>query len=540
MGERLSDSRFRSMRALFRMVPSVVVTSAGFGLFLLSTEANRLPSVQAATNSASSSTTTPITNTITVIALIVLAIALRDKLERLTLPNVAIVALGALHSVALYELWGLLVPTENAVLAMLCGEIARIVWVVLFFCWINELFPRGPVVTAVAFSLGCIVSAACSGFTALMRADAAVGVLALLPTAASLCLCYVRAAFKREPAEPDEANGAIDVDVRALRFDAFESAKEAAYRHNVLRLVAMSVSMLCYAFVFGYVHMQWVTRPVDDAGYLIMQAGVALGSACAGAFTLLFVRYLWSYFNLQLYLFSLVPVTILALWLTSFVHGASLLFYLILLNFAQKSLYFLMVVFPFAVKMQRSAYLPWIVICLSFEVGKLASVYAMDWAYGVYDALSAVASIVLFCCCAFVMSIDAQQHGQHEASNAAANADSATAGSEPKAQPPHRNRFRHACEDLAEEHQLTEREFDAFFLLARGRTAGHIAETLVISPSTAKVYTRSIYAKLGVHSQQDLISMVEQRIDEQRDEENIATSGTARTTSATADPSSSR
>lgn len=48
-------------------------------------------------------------------------------------------------------------------------------------------------------------------------------------------------------------------------------------------------------------------------------------------------------------------------------------------------------------------------------------------------------------------------------------------------------------------------------LLARGRTSPFIQEELVLSRNTVKTHVRHIYTKLDVHSQQELISKVEQR-----------------------------
>ena len=43
----------------------------------------------------------------------------------------------------------------------------------------------------------------------------------------------------------------------------------------------------------------------------------------------------------------------------------------------------------------------------------------------------------------------------------------------------------------------------------RGRTGAYIAETLVISENTARGHVRRLYTKLGVHSRQELIDLVE-------------------------------
>lgn len=62
---------------------------------------------------------------------------------------------------------------------------------------------------------------------------------------------------------------------------------------------------------------------------------------------------------------------------------------------------------------------------------------------------------------------------------------------------------------LAREGGLTPREQEIAFLLARGRNGSYIQERLVISRNTAKTHTRHIYQKLSVHSQQELIDLVE-------------------------------
>ena len=62
---------------------------------------------------------------------------------------------------------------------------------------------------------------------------------------------------------------------------------------------------------------------------------------------------------------------------------------------------------------------------------------------------------------------------------------------------------------LTEDAHLTEREREVFGLLARGRNARYIQETLVVSYNTVKTHVSHVYAKLGVHSQQELIDVVE-------------------------------
>lgn len=65
------------------------------------------------------------------------------------------------------------------------------------------------------------------------------------------------------------------------------------------------------------------------------------------------------------------------------------------------------------------------------------------------------------------------------------------------------------CAALAEEYGLTERETEIVALLARGRTKAHIAKTLYVSENTVRSHVRNIYAKLDVHTRQELIDLIE-------------------------------
>lgn len=71
------------------------------------------------------------------------------------------------------------------------------------------------------------------------------------------------------------------------------------------------------------------------------------------------------------------------------------------------------------------------------------------------------------------------------------------------------DRLPYTCHLIAVEYDLTRREEEILQLLVRGRTASRIAETLCITTATTRTHLRNIYAKLGVHSQQDILDMYE-------------------------------
>lgn len=69
--------------------------------------------------------------------------------------------------------------------------------------------------------------------------------------------------------------------------------------------------------------------------------------------------------------------------------------------------------------------------------------------------------------------------------------------------------FELACETVTLRYGLTEREASVFRLLALGFTAKKIAEKLIVSENTAKTHVRHVYAKLEIHSRDELNQIVD-------------------------------
>ena len=72
--------------------------------------------------------------------------------------------------------------------------------------------------------------------------------------------------------------------------------------------------------------------------------------------------------------------------------------------------------------------------------------------------------------------------------------------------------FSEACSQVSRNFQLTPREAEVLVLLARGRNARHIAESLVISDGTARTHIMHIYQKMRVNSQQVLMDIVDDEL----------------------------
>ena len=70
-------------------------------------------------------------------------------------------------------------------------------------------------------------------------------------------------------------------------------------------------------------------------------------------------------------------------------------------------------------------------------------------------------------------------------------------------------RFKRKCAAVADTFLLSRKETEVLFLLAKGRNSAAIQEALYISAGTANTHMRHIYRKLDVHSQHELIDLVE-------------------------------
>lgn len=69
--------------------------------------------------------------------------------------------------------------------------------------------------------------------------------------------------------------------------------------------------------------------------------------------------------------------------------------------------------------------------------------------------------------------------------------------------------YKRKCAQTIKTFDLTPREGEILFYLAKGRNAKYIADQLYVAERTVKTHTYHIYQKMGIHSQQELIDIVE-------------------------------
>ncbi len=74
----------------------------------------------------------------------------------------------------------------------------------------------------------------------------------------------------------------------------------------------------------------------------------------------------------------------------------------------------------------------------------------------------------------------------------------------------HRRRFHEKCQKVASTYKLSGREIEVMMLLAKGRNLPYVQEQLLLSKGTASTHRQHIYQKLDIHSQQELIELIQQ------------------------------
>ena len=78
-----------------------------------------------------------------------------------------------------------------------------------------------------------------------------------------------------------------------------------------------------------------------------------------------------------------------------------------------------------------------------------------------------------------------------------------------------KRRFIDKCLAVAARCGLSERETEIMTLFAKGRNLAYIQEELCLSKSTVSTHRQHIYQKLGVHSSQEMIDLIQEEKAEQ-------------------------
>jgi DNA-binding CsgD family transcriptional regulator len=443
------------------------------------------------------------------------------------------IGIGVLFSLAMFMIFGQSAWSFGILPLSFGHTLFAVCEGVMFFFWLRALVPFGARFVTVALALGTIVLATLNCLTLFLKIEAAQSVIAILPMVSAGCLSY----FRHHYCQPEGLTEGSGLSVNTSSERTRESYPSASHpdtslfvprdytkKGAVLFSVTLYLSIACLALIFGQIHRQWTFLQDGATTSLIIQLGTAFGSACGGLCMLALVRYFWPWArrSLELYKILLLPVIVMALWLSSFTEGSWVFLYVALLNIVQKLMFLLILLAPFIIIGRRNYLLPGCIAYLVFSCGRVSSgllLANMDQNLSVITSIIAL-GIIMVGSIATSLAGSATDYPAPVLANDSDPPDNGEYGADAaEAHMPNSNKLRRSCRVLAERFALTKREEEILFLLARGRTAQHIAASLVITPGTVKTHLRSIYAKLGVHTQQEVLTLVEHTIEQQRTRE---------------------
>ena len=418
-----------------------------------------------------------------------------------TLRSVAAASVVCGSAAAVFVALGI---AKGAPWSYVCATVIGCAVAIMFYAWASVVFRlevRHRIGTVVAgFAVSSVLTlavGACSG-SALFAAIAVLGVCSFAGFAVA------------------DSRGTRGEPVRPLVF------RPASSNHFKLLFLAI----VLYAFVFGSVSGTTAERAselstrafnVDMAKATLVIAAIllvvlavarrpvrlqAVGRVLTPVLAVLFLFHILLQGSGQGWL----PVLTLGFW-----QFVQLFVLLVLVALAQSGYASLSFVFP----------LGWAFVSLGFALGALFG-QAVGGRYGTEDAAVQSVTVVLVIVAVVASSVlaaarypndpvvSSELPGPGEGERRlSSSVEESVVHERPDDSVPGADPISDACATLVNRRGLSAREAEVLDLLARGNTRASIAEKLCISENTVRVHVKNIYAKLYIHSKQQLIDMVD-------------------------------
>lgn len=528
---------------------ATVVSGLCLGIFLFALESERLPVLAYVDDRNSMPLLTSIA-CLAVLGACVARLCFRPARRPARLPWAVAAALSC--SVGLADRY-LIIPVPEVIQALL-WVLYAVGGPILVFFWVQRAMPLGRAFVVRSFGVGAVALGCLSMLTVAFERPIALGLVFALPLVGVALLplvgggaesadCPTTGRWNTFRAIAGRVGGAGR---GAATAGAVSSAAGSDAAELLVRSLLKLAPFLCYAVVFGNVHFSWLDLQDGGSVDLWVQFGASTGSIACGLAALALVRLHWGRALEDIMNLLLIAFALVALWLSGFVASGGVFAYLVLLNIAQKLTFLMMLLFgfPFARNGSERTSL-WALAYFSFFAGTCASYLSGIYAADSLDIIAAVALAIVFVAdivdIALLYGGDSVRVGVDDknpgidqgalhkvTAMGGANdlAESVADGFEGEASrvpdrelcpkgdhavvsPPAASaeEFAYTCHRIARRFGLTRREEEILCLLVRGRTATRVAETLCISVATARTHQRNIYAKLGVHNQQDVLDL---------------------------------
>lgn len=535
-----------------------IAAGLSLGIFMLALESERLAAL---THVEEFGSLSPLTTYVSIAIFTVCVVLLCHRPLGRRVPSAVAVAVSLVCSAGLAMIYLSEYADGAADVALRVGnQLHSLAVPVLLFLWMHRAAPLGRTFVLRSFGIGAVELGFLAMLAAVLAWPVAVALVILLPVAGAALLAMVVVPVVEDApvsggGRREEARWSALRAVAGCDGGCGLGSDGAPERMSLTRAAGIAlvklVPFLCYAVIFGCVHFSWVSQQDGESVGMWVQMGASTGSMLCGFLALAFVQMRCGRAFESILHLLLVAVALVALWLSTFLTSGYVFAYLVMLNVAQKLAFMLILLFgfPFARTRRQIASL-WALAYYSFFLGTCVSY--LTGSTGDTDFMNVVAAVALVVVFAADLACIASLYGQGgervpraselddmptvgtgaagiagaggfagaagadgAATVGAGMAASATVGATPgTGEAPTAGGMAedlaYKCHLIAGKYELTRREEEILRLLARGRDAAHVAEALCISTATARTHLRNIYAKLGVHSQQDILDLFEE------------------------------
>ena len=489
--------------SLYRETPCTIIAALGLGTAVFASELDTMTSIKslAATEIA--------VYGFLASALVLAAVGftyLRRPTLRLSQSNTASFSVALLTALCML-MRALGADEESRGLSILLFAGFQAGSLVLVVVWCEMIIRLGSHRTGLIFALAIVAYALCNGITMLLRPETADAAMAAIP----LVTVALLAVFKARTKNGHEKNAIPAIEHQAVAQNSlmllFRDRTAGRKANTILGTLALT-SIFLLRFGFDYIVESWM--PLQDASTisLLGQASNLIGTMAAAILLLLLVATCWNQSTLPMVEVCSIAALMVALFLLigfsdEFArHGIGLV------SFGTKLALFLALICPFLL----DAKTPPFILCIALSVNMASlgtySVISLNVAPEALFSLTLTATGALFALCIALFILVEGNHSE-SASVVMHRLDQSTFNSA-EAWPKQKDHLTDSVrlEGIAVHYNLTQRETEVVRLLIERYNAEEIAKRLVISEATVKTHMRKIYAKANVHSQRELIKLL--------------------------------
>lgn len=463
------------VRRFAACTPQSASVVAGLACALIMMEVQRMP----VAHSVSFSMFAPVPYLAEAFALMVLAFLVwRYPARRLS--NSAILR-GAVGFLATLSTWLVLWGTGlDETLMFVVRAVYRASTGLLVVLWAERLMGLGSWREGCLIAAAIIVSGALTCLLSVVPANVLEGILVLLPLVAA-------GAFLTYRGRPGDGSSSALPSISPAEHHPLPAFSLETTRDIVAAAGLLAFPLLCRS---PMISTQSAWMPLQD-GFTMdqaMQLSIGAGTILGGVAVALIIRFAWNRSFVLVLDLLVLPLSLVSLYTAQLVGMLFVLHFLIVDSTYKVVLFYIMMV-PFLFPEMRKG--PRSVVPLYASFAFMIAMRALF--SGLHSLLPESLYATLVAVVVLPEATPSQVSGASETSPLGQRPDIVA-----------------ACSALGDRFELTPREREIFLLLAQNYRAPYIAEKLVVSQSTVKTHMRNLYAKLGVHSQAELLLLVDE------------------------------